>query len=97
MCTKESAIEGAFARWATSYRLVAVKLGSKWVRGLPDRMILGPGARVLFLEFKRPGESATKYQDFIHRMLRSYGFTVRVVDSVKEAKEICSKFFYQEK
>lgn len=94
---RESDIERTFARWATSYRLLVVKLGSSWTRGLPDRMIIGPNARVLFLEFKRPGKKATKYQDYVHNLLRNYGFTVHVVDSVKEAKEISCKFFYQEK
>lgn len=75
---------------------MAIKLNIGGRRGLPDRMVIGPGGKVLFLEFKRPGEKATKYQFFIHNVLRNYGFTVYVVDSTKEAKELCVKFFYQE-
>ena len=56
----------------------------KWVcpgwSGVPDRIILLPGGRVLFAETKRPkGGEVRKLQDWWSRQLKRLGFTVWVV------------------
>lgn len=56
----------------------------KWVcpgwSGVPDRIILLPGGRVLFAETKRPkGGEVRKLQEWWHRTLRRLGFTVWVI------------------
>ena len=47
----------------------------------PDRIILLPKGRVIFLELKRPGATPRPGQIREHNRLRSLGFEVQVVDS----------------
>lgn len=56
----------------------------KWVcpgwSGVPDRIILLPGGRILFAETKRPkGGEVRKLQDWWHRTLRRLGFRCLVI------------------
>ena len=56
----------------------------KWVcpgwAGVPDRIVLLPGGRVLFAELKRPkGGEVRKLQEWWHGRLRRLGFTVWVI------------------
>ena len=56
----------------------------KWVcpgwSGVPDRIILLPGGRVLFAETKRPkGGHVEPLQVWWHKTLRRLGFTVWVI------------------
>ena len=56
----------------------------KWVcpgwAGVPDRIILLPGARICFVETKRPkGGRLSKLQEKWHEWLRDLGFTVWVI------------------
>lgn len=53
----------------------------KWVcpgwSGVPDRIILLPGGKVIFCELKRPkGGKISKLQEWWHNKLRSLGFWV---------------------
>ena len=65
-------------------RLEVTKLGGqclKWVcpgwSGVPDRIILLPGGRVVFAEIKRPrGGVVSGLQSFWQRKLQGLGFTV---------------------
>lgn len=63
-------------------------------RHWPDRMLLYKGGRILFLEFKRPGEKANPAQAWFFDELRKLGFPVEVVDSVADAKY--AALLYQE-
>ena len=56
----------------------------KWVcpgwAGVPDRIVLLSGGRVLFVELKRPkGGEIRKMQEWWHATLRRLGFTVWVI------------------
>ena len=61
----------------------------KWVcpgwSGVPDRIILLPGGRVLFAETKRPkGGEVRKLQEWWHKTLRRLGFQVWVIYSKED-------------
>ena len=65
----------------------------KWVcpgwSGVPDRIILLPGGRVLFIETKRPrGGSISKLQRWWHRKLTGLGFTAGFVFNKDDLDEI---------
>ena len=57
-------------------------LSLKWLSpgldGVPDRIILLPGGRVIFAETKDTGKKPRKKQQHRHDQLRALGFTVIV-------------------
>lgn len=59
--------------------------------GLPDRICLFPGGRILFVELKAPGKKPRKIQLFMHRKIRALGFRVEVVDTPEQIKKIIKK------
>lgn len=69
----------------------AVKLPASFVAGLPDRLCLLPGGRVIFTEIKETGKKPTELQRFIHGKLRGMGFEVLVVDTHERIEEIIAK------
>lgn len=60
-------------------------LSLKWLSpgfdGVPDRIILLPGGRVVFAETKDTGKTPRKKQRYRHQQLRALGFLVYVPDS----------------
>ena len=57
------------------------------VSGLPDRMVLLPPGRLIFVELKSPTGTVAPHQTVIHNRLRRLGFEVFVLshpDAVKE-------------
>lgn len=63
------------------------KFVSPQKRSVPDRICTAPGF-VFFIEFKRPGESATPLQQEDHKRRRAKGILVFVVDSYEELEEV---------
>lgn len=57
----------------------------KWVspgnNGVPDRIVIIPGGRIIFVELKAPGKKPTALQQVQHDRLRVLGCDVRVIDS----------------
>ena len=60
----------------------------KWVSpgfdGMPDRIVLLPGAKIGFVEVKAPGEKPRPLQLSRHRLLRRLGFSVYVLDGAEQ-------------
>ena len=60
----------------------------KWVapgwNGAPDRIVLLPGARIGFVEVKRPGQKPRAIQAVRHRQLKELGFDVFVLDEPEQ-------------
>lgn len=63
----------------------AVKLAPT-VAGLPDRMVLLPDGRVLFVELKTRGGRVSAIQRVIHRRLSELGHPVTVLWSTDEVR-----------
>lgn len=82
----EKAIEKACCAYAKSKGCWALKLWPT-VSGLPDRLILLPGGRVWFVEFKTPEGRVSPIQKRVHDKLYRLGFPVSVVRSVSSFKE----------
>ena len=59
----------------------ALKFVSPGFTGVPDRIILMPGARVYFAETKDLGKTPKPRQKRVHKLLRGLGFLVFVPDS----------------
>lgn len=64
----------------------------KWVspgnNGVPDRIVMLPGAPDIFVELKAPGKKATALQVVQHKMLRELGRTVMVIDSKEQVDNL---------
>lgn len=56
----------------------------KWVSpgtdGMPDRIVLLPGGKIVFVELKAPGKKPRALQIRRHEELRRLGFQVLVLD-----------------
>ena len=48
--------------------------------GMPDRLALLPGGRLAFIEVKAKGKKPRPLQEARHRLLRSLGFKVFILD-----------------
>jgi hypothetical protein len=55
--------------------------------GVPDRLVLLPGGRSIFVELKAPGKEPTAKQSLQHKKLRALGFTVLIIDSKEKVDE----------
>lgn len=64
----------------------------KWVspgnNGVPDRIVIIPGGRIIFVELKAPGKKPTALQQVQHDRLRALGCDVRVIDSRKGVDDL---------
>lgn len=85
MPPRESAVETACTEAAASYGVLSFKLAGTGSNGKPDRLFFKRGA-VVFVEFKRPGESLRPLQEHARRVLQAQGFPVFVVTSRDQFK-----------
>ena len=84
----ERHIESALVRQTKAVGGLAIKLISPGVADLPDRLVLLPGRRILFVELKRPGEKPRPLQLKRHLQLTALGFTVLTIDSIEAIQEV---------
>lgn len=66
---------------------MCLKLLTTFIKGLPDRLVLLPGAVVIFVELKSKGKTPGKFQQLIHSRLSELGFRVETIDSIPLLKE----------
>ena len=59
--------------------------------GIPDRLLLAPGGRVAFLEFKTPAGSLSKMQVWWRRKLQDMDFLAACIDDRAELLKILDK------
>jgi len=64
---------------------VAIK---QYRRNWPDRLFLLPGGRCFFVEFKRKGKTPRSGQKLVIKKLRERGFTVYVIDNIKDGHRL---------
>ena len=55
-------------------------------RSVPDRIVMFPGGKLLFVELKAPGKKPTEMQQRDHEKRRAMGFTVLVIDSLEAVR-----------
>ena len=67
---------------------IALKFVSPGFAGMPDRIVLLSDGLIAFAELKAPGKKPRPLQLARHRLLRSLGFKVYVIDSVKQIGEM---------
>jgi hypothetical protein len=91
----EREVEQPYADWVNNDvpEWWALKFAPPGRRGWPDRILLGPGAIVFFIEFKRPGEDLEPLQVHNKGLLEDLGFIVYVCESTKDAKDKTRAYF----
>lgn len=93
----EKDVDGKIVDYAKkTYGALVLKLtmlGRYGIAGLPDRLFLGRGRVIFFIEMKKPGGKTSKIQDYMHQLLVGFGFNVYVVDDVEVGKAIVDKEF----
>ena len=62
---------------------MCIKLLCDQLIGLPDRMCLFPGHKIVFVELKTTGRKPKHIQMYMHNKLRALGFRVEVIDTVE--------------
>ncbi|MGG2140857.1 VRR-NUC domain-containing protein [Candidatus Symbiopectobacterium sp.] len=78
---RESTIEKHLVAEVKKAGGIAYKFVSPGRRSVPDRLVLLPGGRLVFVECKAPGEKPRADQLREHDRMRALGFTVVVLDS----------------
>ncbi len=68
-----------------------IKLVAVHISGIPDRLCLFPGGRLVFVELKGTSKKPTKIQLTIHRRLIQMGFQVEVIDSSEKIDKLISE------
>jgi hypothetical protein len=56
--------------------------------GLPDRIVLLPGAKIGFVEVKDAGKKPNGRQAYVHELLKRLGFKVYVLDLPQQITQI---------
>jgi len=80
---KESTIEKRLKKEIELIGGKALKFVSPGVSGVPDRIVLLPHGRIIFVELKAPGEKLRALQEYRAKELRTLGFEVKVIDSLE--------------
>lgn len=94
---RESEIEDRLRLELTRRGHLCLKFVSPGYAGVPDRICLLSGGRLVFVELKAPGQKPKPHQQRRIELLRKLGFEVEVIDTmagvedfIKRAEEIAA-------
>jgi G:T-mismatch repair DNA endonuclease (very short patch repair protein) len=92
MSMREREVESHLTKLCEAAGLPIYKFVPDQAPGMPDRMILLPGQRVVWVELKKPvGGRVAKLQQYRHKVLREAGHRVVVVWSKEQAEELVAE------
>ena len=77
---REKQIENKLSSEVKKAGGIALRFVSPGFNGMPDRLVLLPDGHIAFAEVKAPGKKPRPLQASRHRLLRSLGFIVYVID-----------------
>ena len=80
----EKQIENMLTRSVKKAGGIALKFVSPSFAGMPDRLVLLPDGVCAFVELKAPGKQPRPLQVARHKMLRSLGYRVYVIDGIEQ-------------
>jgi len=89
----ESQIEARLRKEVEKRGGKAKKFTSPGWRGVPDRIVLLPGGRILFVELKAPDKKLEPLQVKRAQELQSLGFSVYRLDSMAAVKAFLVEVF----
>ena len=88
---RESEIEKKLTAEVKTKGGIALKFVSPGTVGVPDRLLLMPGAKIAFAEIKAPGEKMRPVQIKRKRQLESLGFLVYCIDGTEQIGEVLNE------
>lgn len=88
---RESIVEKHLTAAVKAAGGIAYKFVSPGRRSVPDRIVLLPGGRIIFVECKAPGKAPRADQLREHERLRALGFTVVILDSKNLEGILCGE------
>ena len=83
-----------FEKTLEAYLVKKVKnLGGKCLKmtgekGIPDRLVILPGGKCIFVELKREGEKPRPIQDYRLQQLMYLGCSVLIIDSLEDVRDL---------
>ena len=77
----ERDLERYFTQQCKKLKLKTLKINVRFQRGWPDRLVLLPDQKVLWVELKRPGGKTSALQDKTHAEMLVEGHYVHIIDS----------------
>lgn len=83
---REYVVENEFVKAVKAAGGVAYKLTSQTANGLPDRLVLFPVAKAVFVELKAPGKMMRPLQRKRRYQLMKLGFPVLCIDRMPQIK-----------
>lgn len=83
---REYVVENEFVKAVKEAGGVAYKLTSQTANGLPDRLVLFPTAKTIFVELKAPGKMMRPLQRKRRYQLMKLGFPVLCIDRIPQIK-----------
>ena len=95
LAVREKVIEQRLVRAVKAAGGLCPKFVSPGMDGMPDRLVLLPGARLAFVEVKAPGKKPRPLQLHRHEQLRALGFRVYVLDSMEQIKPLLEEKGYE--
>jgi len=80
---RETGIEKRLIKEVEKIGGKALKFVSPGTIGVPDRIVLLPQGKMIFVELKAPGKKLSAMQEYRAKEYRTLGFDVRCIDSVE--------------
>ena len=84
----EKTLEKGLIRIVRAAGGLALKFASPGMAGVPDRIVLLPGGRIIFVELKKPGKKLRPLQQYRKKQLEALGFDARVIDSQEKLEAL---------
>lgn len=89
---RENALEKKLRKAVEQAGGFCLKLPANFYRGIPDRMILLPGARVIFVELKTERGRVADVQYAFQKILLNLGFTSLIIRGIAESEEFINAY-----
>lgn len=91
----ESAIEKALVKGIRDAGGWAIKLTSPGNSGVPDRLVLMPGGKVIFVEMKTDTGRLSPLQENTRRRLMNLGMDIRVLYGMQAVRQFADEMMLE--
>lgn len=85
----ERAIEAAMRKKISALGGLCLKWVSPGCDGVPDRIVILPGGRIVFVELKTDGGRLRRIQEYQHKLLEKLGCEVTTVYGEEDMRRFC--------